>query len=53
MLRKLNALIVHTGFWTYALITVLVLLGISVVAPVLFRQIVEALSQLGRAVRGG
>jgi hypothetical protein len=53
LIRRLNTLVMHTGFWTYALIAVFALVGIALVAPVVFGQILDALAKLARAVRGG
>jgi Na+-transporting NADH:ubiquinone oxidoreductase subunit NqrB len=46
-------MVIHTGFWTYALIAGIVVIGIAVIAPPLFQQILDAISKLARAARGG
>jgi Flp pilus assembly pilin Flp len=46
------SLIVHTGFWTYLLITAVALVVIAVVSPALFHAILDAITQLARAIRG-
>lgn len=48
-----RALVAHMGFWTYALIAMFGLVLISIVAPPIFAQILDALRELSRAVRGG
>lgn len=45
--------IIHTGFWTYALIVVIALIVVALVYPPLFQSIVNAIAELMRALRGG
>jgi hypothetical protein len=45
--------IIHTGFWTYVLIVVILLVVIALVYPPLFQSIVNAITELVRALRGG
>ena len=53
MIRRVNAVVFHFGFLSYALIALMVLLGIAILMPALFREIVDAVNQLSKAVRGG
>lgn len=52
-LNRINGLVMHTGFMTYALVMVVCLVGVAILAPPLFQQILDAIAKLLRAVRGG
>jgi hypothetical protein len=45
-------IILHAGFWTYALLFVIALIVIALALPWLFKSIVDAIAQLMRALRG-
>ncbi len=47
------SVVVHTGFMTYLLAVVVVVVLIGIAYPPLFHQITDVLSQLAKAARGG
>ena len=52
MRRISNGVVIHTGFMTYLLISVVILLGIAILSPALFATIINALKQLSSAATG-
>jgi Na+-transporting NADH:ubiquinone oxidoreductase subunit NqrB len=45
-------IVAHTGFWTYLLVAVVVVVLIALISPALFASILEAIRKLSQAGQG-